>query len=186
VIPRTLISVHRLPVILGSLLAAACAGQSARAAPPDAAPVNYQKIAPLLTKYCVGCHNDTDREGKLSLASYEALRRGGQKGSVITPGQPESSRLIRVLTGKAEPKMPPEGEAAPSKEEIQFIADWIAAGAHGPTGQAGDLPLVTPAIPVKVPPKLAVHALAIDPTGTRLAVGLTTGSSWWCRRTSPW
>ena len=26
-------------------------------------------VAPLFTKYCTGCHNDTDREGKLSLAS---------------------------------------------------------------------------------------------------------------------
>src|SRR6266481_6286687 len=67
-------------------------------------------VAPILTKYCTGCHNDTDREGKLSLQSYQALLKGGAKGGVITPEQPELSRLIRVLTGAAKPQMPPEGE----------------------------------------------------------------------------
>jgi hypothetical protein len=160
----------RYPLVAASLFAAALASCCAQAAEPSAEPVNFQKIAPILTKYCVGCHNDTDREGKLSLQSYDALRRGGQKGSVVTPGQPESSRLVRVLTGQAEPKMPPEGEAAPTKDEIQRIAAWIAAGAKGPAGQSGDLPLVTPVIPVKVPPKLAVHALAVHPRGNLVAV----------------
>lgn len=152
------------------LLGALLLGGKLPAAEPALAPPEYPQVAALLTKYCVGCHNDTDREGKLSLASYDALRQGGQKGSVVVPGQPEASRLIRVLTGQAEPKMPPEGETPPSKEEISQIYAWIAAGAKGPSGQAADLPLVTPKIPVKVPPKRSIHALAIDPTGGRLAV----------------
>src|SRR5690348_4213875 len=39
-------------------------------------------VAPILTKYCTGCHNDTDREGKLSLQTYQALLNGGAKGGV--------------------------------------------------------------------------------------------------------
>src|SRR5438128_6724150 len=77
---------------------------------PAAGPDFAKQVAPILTKYCTGCHNDADREGKLSLASYEALLKGGAKGSVVTPGQPELSRLVRVLTGAAKPQMPPEGE----------------------------------------------------------------------------
>src|SRR5262245_21819681 len=70
-------------------------------------------VAPILTKYCTGCHNDQDKEGKLSLQSYGSLLKGGAKGGVVTPGQVELSRLVRVLTGLAQPKMPPEGEEAP-------------------------------------------------------------------------
>src|SRR4051812_40110717 len=91
-------------------------------------------VAPILTKYCSGCHNDTDREGKLSLQSYPALLKGGAKGSVVTPGQPELSRLIRVLTGAAKPQMPPEGEEAPKLAQIELLKSWIAAGAKGPSG----------------------------------------------------
>src|SRR5262245_10159307 len=82
-------------------------------------------VAPILTKYCTGCHNDTDREGKLSLQSYESLLKGGEKGGVVTPGQPELSRLIRMLTGAAEPKMPPEGEAAPKPPDLEILKNWI-------------------------------------------------------------
>src|SRR4051812_10887722 len=90
-------------------------------------------VAPILTKHCTGCHNDTDREGKLSLQTYQALVKGGAKGGVITAGQPELSRLIRVLTGAAKPQMPPEGEEAPKPAEVEVLKAWIAAGAKGPS-----------------------------------------------------
>src|SRR5205823_11040579 len=99
-------------------------------------------IAPILTKYCTGCHNDTDREGKLSLQSYEAILKGGAKGGVVTPGQVELSRLIRVLTGAAKPAMPPEGEEAPKPAELEVLKNWIAAGARGPSGAAVGTALV--------------------------------------------
>src|SRR5687767_8702368 len=87
----------------------------------EPAPDFSQDIAPLFTKYCTGCHNDTDREGKLSLASYDSLLKGGAKGGVITPGQADLSRLVRVITGQAQPKMPPEGEESPKPEEIERL-----------------------------------------------------------------
>ena len=40
-------------------------------------------VGPILTKYCAGCHNDADREGKLSLQSYDALLKGEVKRSVV-------------------------------------------------------------------------------------------------------
>ena len=94
-------------------------------------------VAPILTKYCAGCHNDADREGKLSLQSYESLLKGGEKGGIVTPGQVEVSRLVRVLTGEAKPAMPPEGEEKPKAAEIEVLKNWIAAGAKGPSGVDG-------------------------------------------------
>lgn len=135
--------------------------------PPDFA----KDIVPLFTKYCTGCHNDQDREGKLSLESYQSLLKGGAKGGVITPGQAELSRMVRVLTGQAEPRMPPEGEAAPKPAEIELLKAWIAAGAKGPSGAAADFTvLVTPEVKLLAPPRLAIHAVAISPAGDVLAI----------------
>src|SRR5437773_6207337 len=110
-----------------SLLVVAAATPASGVDSPD-----FRKdVTPILTKYCSGCHNDTDREGKLSLQSYEAILKGGAKGGVITPGQVELSRLTRVLTGAAKPAMPPEGEEAPKEAEVEVLKNWIAAGAKG-------------------------------------------------------
>src|SRR5262245_40669601 len=127
-------------------------------------------VAPILTKYCAGCHNDADREGKLSLESYEAILKGGAKGGVITPGQVELSRLIRVLTGAAKPAMPPEGEEAPKPADIEVLKSWIAAGAKGPSGTSDSVALVTPQVRLRAEPKLPINALALSPDGKYLAV----------------
>src|SRR5262245_28812084 len=128
-------------------------------------------VAPILTKYCAGCHNDADREGKLSLESYEAILKGGAKGGVITPGQVELSRLIRVLTGAAKPAMPPEGEEAPKPAEIEVLKSWVAAGAKGPSGAAIDqAALVTPKVRLLAAPKQSVNSVALSPDGKILAI----------------
>src|SRR3954462_11450674 len=118
-----------------SILFVAIVILSASTSAADAPDFN-RDVAPILTKYCTGCHNDTDREGKLSLQSYESMLKGGAKGGVVTPGQTELSRLIRVLTGAAKPAMPPEGEEAPKPTEIEVLKGWIAAGAKGPSRAA--------------------------------------------------
>lgn len=128
-------------------------------------------VAPILNKYCTGCHNDTDREGKLSLQSYESLLKGGAKGGVVTPGQAELTRLVRVLTGDAKPAMPPKGEEAPKPAEIETLKNWIAAGAKGPSGQVAESGnLVTPKIKLLAPPKLSINAVALSPDGKLMAI----------------
>ncbi len=165
--------IAKIRVIMNRLSSLFCislgflSGMVAAAELPDYA----KDVAPLLTKYCGGCHNDTDREGKLSLASYDALLKGGAKGGIVTPGQPDLSRLIRVLTGQAEPKMPPEGEEAPKPAEIEAIKSWVSAGAKGPTGAGPDpTMLVTPQVKLLAAPKLAIHAIAASPEGNVLAI----------------
>ncbi|MFM7844184.1 MAG: c-type cytochrome domain-containing protein, partial [Planctomycetota bacterium] len=117
----------------------------------DQAGPDYQRVDVILRKYCGGCHNDQEREGKLSLASYQALLKGGEHGAVVTPGRSEGSRLWRVVAGRAEPRMPPADNAAPSAAEIAVLAAWIDAGAKGPTGQPLDpADLATPKIPLQV------------------------------------
>ena len=40
---------------------------------------DYQTtIAPLLTKYCVACHNADEAEGGLNLETFESMMQGGK------------------------------------------------------------------------------------------------------------
>ena len=66
----------RIANAIAVLTLAAGAATAAAAESPDLA----RDIAPILTKYCTGCHNDADREGKLSLQSLESLLKGGARG----------------------------------------------------------------------------------------------------------
>lgn len=133
---------------------------------------DFNAVAPIFTKYCVGCHNDADREGKLTLESYDGLTAGGERGAVVTAEQPDLSRLVRVLTGKAEPAMPPEGNEGPSEEELQTIVAWVAAGALGPTGAPPDpANLVTPRVELLTTARQTLQSAALSPDGKLLALG---------------
>ncbi len=128
-------------------------------------------IAPIFAAYCNGCHNADDKQGELVLESYDALLAGGEQGAIIVPGNAEQSRLIQVLTGKAEPAMPPEDNERPTDEEIGALAAWIKAGAKGSTGDAPDPTLlVTPKIMPRGNVVEAVTGVAFAPDGKSLAV----------------
>ncbi|RMG41315.1 MAG: hypothetical protein D6725_01600 [Planctomycetota bacterium] len=136
----------------------------------DAPPQFAADVLPVLRKYCAGCHNDEDREGDLSLESYASLRQGSPKGPVVLPGDPANSRLLRVLTGQAEPQMPPEGEPRPDAGAIQLLRAWIEAGAKGPEGVRVDpFAVVIPAIRAQTRQR-PIHAVAMTPDGALVAV----------------
>jgi len=146
---------------------------SSAAALEERVPEFTSEIAPLLSKYCTGCHNTDDMEGDLSLESFADLQQGVETGPVFLPGQSESSRLIRVLTGAAKPSMPPEDNKAPSDEEVALLRAWIDGGAIGPDG---DEPirrnLIVPSIEFELSAEDSpVTAIALSPSGRRVAVG---------------
>jgi hypothetical protein len=142
------------------------------AAPEKSATVDYdQQVAPLLRKYCAGCHNTDDPAGKLALDSFDLLMKGGEHGAPISPGSSDSSRMIRLLTGKADPKMPPADEAQPSPAEIELLKLWIDQGAKGPSGKTVDLAdLPVPKIAVSSSQPATVNHLAISPDGKLVAL----------------
>jgi WD40 repeat protein len=144
----------------------------APAAPADTGPApDYDtQVAPVFKKYCTGCHNDEDREGKFSLESYGSLQKGTAHGPALLPGDAKGSRIVRLLTGAAKPVMPPKDEPRPEAGEIALIEAWIESGARGPKGQGPErLALLVPKIAshVKVRPVTAMDA---TPDGKWLAV----------------
>ena len=154
------------PLALAILLAvAATAGAEDKAAPDYAS-----QVAPVLKQFCAGCHNDADREGDFSLESYASLQAGTPDGPAFKAGDGEASRIIRQLTGKAKPAMPPKGEPHPAEADVALLKAWIDAGAKGPDGAAPADRLAL------VVPKIASHArvrpvtgLAASPDGKWLA-----------------
>src|SRR5262245_701637 len=91
-----------------------------------------EKIAPLLQKRCVHCHNAGKARGGLDLTSRESLLEGSDKGPVLVVGDSKKSRLYEMIAGPM-PKMPREAEPL-SADEVAHIARWIDGGAPWPGG----------------------------------------------------
>jgi len=140
---------------------------SGKEAPPD----YNTKVAPILRTYCVGCHNADDADGDIVLETFADIFKGGESGPAISPGMAASSRLIRVLTGEAEPAMPPEDEAQPTDAEIAILKAWVDGGAPGPEGAEPARTLLVPEITPSDSITKAVSSMRFSPDGKILAVG---------------
>jgi len=91
-----------------------------------------KQVAPILQKHCIQCHNDSTKDGGLSLESHQGLTAGGENGRVLVAGNPEESSLLDYVSGP-EPEMPKKGKPL-SKAEIETLGQWIKAGAIWPAG----------------------------------------------------
>ncbi len=91
------------------------------------------KIRPVLASQCGKCHASTAEKlrGGLQVDTREGLRRGGDSGPAIVPGQPEESLLIRAIRYRDKDlKMPPK-----TRLPDAVVADfekWIKLGAPDP------------------------------------------------------
>ncbi len=79
-------------------------------------------IGPLFKDRCGSCHGAGALAG-LNLTTYATALKGGKDGTVIVPGDPDSSLLIKKQSGAT----PHFGQLKPS--ELQLVTDWIKAGA---------------------------------------------------------
>jgi hypothetical protein len=85
------------------------------------------QVAPILTRRCLGCHNDQLNDGDISFQDRGTLLKGGPHGPAIVPGEPEQSFLIHAIRRKGDIKMPPGPKL--SDKEIAILTDWIKRGA---------------------------------------------------------
>ena len=140
-------------------LVAACAaafGPAFSAEPPSteepsadatpAAAVDFERdIRPIFAAHCGSCHGATKQEGGLRLNAREAAMAGGDSGQkAIVAGDPNASRLLRVVNGQDEElSMPPEGEGQPlDAAQIALVERWIREGAAWP--ETADGPTTKP------------------------------------------
>ena len=124
----------------------------------SAKPVDFQRdVAPILQQRCLSCHNERDRRGGLSLQSAEAMKAGGESGTVIKAGDAESSYLLDLLLPTDGVAEMPKGEPALSTQEIATIRSWITEGATWPESVVLEppvlwslKPLIRPAVPADI------------------------------------
>ena len=92
------------------------------------------KVLPLLKQKCFQCHGaGTELKGDYNLTTREGLLKGGESGETsIIPGNPAESVLISAVKWEAY-EMPPKENDKLSGEQINWLEQWIQAGAPWPT-----------------------------------------------------
>ncbi|GAB5403004.1 MAG: hypothetical protein Aurels2KO_12350 [Aureliella sp.] len=155
------------PILYSPALFAFLVAQFAHGFTPADKDADFAAANKVLNRYCAGCHNASEPEGDFSVADFSSLMKGTPDGSVVKAGKPDESLLLKLVTGDAEPVMPPEDEDQPSAEEIDILRRWIANGATGPAATGGSAMLPTrPEAPQIEPAKQQfVTAIAAMPAG---------------------
>src|SRR5262245_4435825 len=103
--------------------------------PPDREQIAFFEkiIRPVLVKECYSCHA-TDAEkvrGGLKLDTRDGVRKGGDNGPAVIPGDVAKSLLLRAIKHDDDVKpMPPKKKLA--DDVIADIEKWIAMGAPDP------------------------------------------------------
>ncbi|MEX2261835.1 MAG: PSD1 and planctomycete cytochrome C domain-containing protein [Bryobacteraceae bacterium] len=121
----------RAVVRVGSILAATGA-LCVPALPQTSGQVEFfeKRIRPVLAANCQACHNAKVKTAALDLSTAESFIHGGQSGALVSAGNPEESRLLKVISYDDRLKMPPTGKLKP--EEIADLTAWVKMGAPWP------------------------------------------------------
>ena len=168
----------------------------APAMPAAAMPMTlWADVAPILAERCTACHDPDSKKGGLDMTSFTAALQGGGSGKSIVPGQPDQSRLFRMITQQERPFMPRDGDPLEASAIVK-IRQWIEQGAAEDTALAlsfmsektakqkalaeaveasmsgtAPLPENLPTIAVRYPPRtMPVLALARSPRAPLLAL----------------
>src|SRR5262245_32106606 len=92
-----------------------------------------KKIRPVLVQHCYKCHSATSEKvrGGLVLDTREGIRKGGERGQAIVPGDAKKSLLLTAIRHTSDTlKMPPKQKL--SDEVIADFEKWVALGAPDP------------------------------------------------------
>jgi hypothetical protein len=108
------------------------------AAPPAPEQLDFfeKKIRPVLSEHCYKCHSEKSEKvkGGLLLDTREGIRRGGDNGPAVVPGELKDSLLIEAIhyTNK-DFAMPPEKSGGKLPDAvIKDFEKWITMGAPDP------------------------------------------------------
>jgi len=104
---------------------------------PSASTVDYaREIKPILSKRCYDCHGALKHKARLRLDTAALMRKGGDSGPAVEPGQSDESLLVDAVTGRDGWRMPPESEGSPlSDQDIARLKAWIDQGAKAPADE---------------------------------------------------
>jgi len=111
-------------------LLAAAAGYAAETT------VDYNRnVKPILRSQCYSCHGALKQESGLRLDSGLLIRKGGEDGPAIIPGDSAGSLLFERISDCDETsRMPPKGKPL-SEKQINIVKAWIDQGARFPADE---------------------------------------------------
>ncbi|MEO2046836.1 MAG: PSD1 and planctomycete cytochrome C domain-containing protein [Pirellulales bacterium] len=95
-----------------------------------------KKVQPLFVEKCGGCHGERAKpiKGSYDMRSRATLLAGGESEEVaVVAGQPDQSPLLAAVQWINGMEMPPKENDRLTHVQIQWIRQWIAAGAPWPT-----------------------------------------------------
>jgi hypothetical protein len=131
---------RRLLAFLGLLIGSTPGGGLAAAekpATPEGIAFFEARIRPVLVEKCYQCHSAKAEKlrGNLFLDTRAGMRKGGDLGPAIVPGNPEESPLIQAIHHTDEDfKMPPRQKLPDAV--IGDFETWVKMGAPDPRDQA--------------------------------------------------
>jgi mono/diheme cytochrome c family protein len=93
-----------------------------------------QQVKPIFEANCYRCHGGENHRGGLQLNTRAEMLKGGHDGTVIVPGHPEQSLLVKLIRheGPANDPMPMPPKSKISDADIATVTQWIKAGAIMP------------------------------------------------------
>ena len=100
-------------IMLGAVTALAVTAQTVNA--NGAGDSFTTVIRPILSKYCVGCHNEKLKTANINFEAYATEAEAARQPEVW------NKTLARLSTAK----MPPPGLPAPQKAEVAAVTQWI-------------------------------------------------------------
>jgi hypothetical protein len=115
---------------------------------PDQLAFFEAKIRPVLIAHCYKCHSASSEKIRANfvLDTREGLRKGGDLGEAIVPGNPEESLLIQAVRYRDQDLQMPPKTRLPD-EAIADLERWVRMGAPDP--RDGKAPAVAKSIDVE-------------------------------------
>ena len=93
----------------------------------------YKDVFPALESNCVSCHNKTSSKSGLNLETPDTIRKGGDSGPALVPGNGAESLIVKSAAHKTDAAMPPKnnksGAVDLSAAELERLSKWIDQGA---------------------------------------------------------
>ena len=123
--------------MLGAALAPLFFVSAAHAQTQDQVNFFEAKIRPILAAKCSVCHGEKVQMASLQLTTAEGFSKGADSGPIVVKGDPESSRLVQVVSYQDKIKMPPTGKLADS--EIAALGEWVEMGTPWPHVNVADI-----------------------------------------------
>lgn len=88
---------------------------------------------------CISCHNANKSKSELRLDRYDLILKGGERGSMFDPQNPDQGRLVQYISLPLEDKlhMPPKNKSQLTEKEKWLLNHWATSGYYLKEGKIG-------------------------------------------------